>query len=166
MEYFDIYNDKWEKTGRTAARETRLQKGDYLLAADICLVNSEDCFLLQKRTANKTYCPNMWGLTGGSVLAGESSREAIYRETWEEICIKLEMSTVDKIYSYKSEGEALVDLWLGRLDCEVSQMKRQEEEVAELRWVSAAEVRKIIAEGQFMCGLVPGIEKCLEILGL
>ena len=47
MEYFDIYNDKWEKTGRTAARETRLQKGDYLLAADICLVNSEDCFLLQ-----------------------------------------------------------------------------------------------------------------------
>ena len=42
-------------------------------------------FLLQKRDNNTDYYPNMWTIFGGKVVEGESVKEALFRELYEEL---------------------------------------------------------------------------------
>ena len=72
MEFWDLYNDKREKTGRIHERGKALPEGYYHLCVSVWLVNRKGEFLLSQRHPDKEY-PLCWECTGGSVLAGESS---------------------------------------------------------------------------------------------
>ncbi|MBG0566833.1 NUDIX hydrolase [Actinoplanes aureus] len=48
------------------------------------LVDSDGALLLQLRDDKAPYYPNVWGLPGGTVEAGETPVEGAARELWEE----------------------------------------------------------------------------------
>ena len=52
------------------------------------VVDRSGALLLQQRDDKAPYYPNVWGLPGGAVEAGETPAEAAVRELWEEASIR------------------------------------------------------------------------------
>lgn len=84
-ELWDIYDENKNKTGKTAIRDvTILQKGEYHIVVTGIILNSKNEILISKRAMNKKF-GGMWECNGGSILAGETSKEGIKRtkrRTW------------------------------------------------------------------------------------
>lgn len=86
MELVDIYDQERRLTGKTAERGTKLSVGDFRMVVNLSILNSDNLLLIQQRQPFKEGWPNMWDISaGGSAIAGETSQEAIARETQEEI---------------------------------------------------------------------------------
>lgn len=83
-EIWDIYDRYGNRTGRTMKRGIP-KEGDYMLCVHIYLLASDNRFLIQKRSENKESHPGEWDITGGAAISGESSVDAILRETEEEV---------------------------------------------------------------------------------
>ena len=88
-EIWDIYDRYGNRTGRTMKRGIP-KEGDYMLCVHIYLLAFDNRFLIQKRSKNKESHPGEWDITGGAAISGESSVDAILRETEEEVGIKLD----------------------------------------------------------------------------
>ena len=69
--------------------------GEYHMAVIVVIVNSRGEVLLTRRAKEKDLCPGWWENTGGSVLAGETSLEAILRELREETGIRARPEELD-----------------------------------------------------------------------
>ena len=88
-EIWDIYDRYGNRTGRTMKRGIP-KEGDYMLCVHMFLLTSDNRYLIQKRSENKESHPGEWDITGGAAISGESSVDAILRETEEEVGIKLD----------------------------------------------------------------------------
>ena len=55
-----------------------------LMIACTFLVDRDGALLLQLRDDKAPYFPNVWGLPGGTIEAGETPAEGAARELWEE----------------------------------------------------------------------------------
>ena len=118
MELWDVYDARRQLTGRTHRRGVPMQPGDYHLIVFVWIFNSAGQLLLTKRSPEKESYPNLWETTGGAVIAGETSREAIVRELREETGLSAERMTclttllttpgfcTEKIAVYLAQGRA------------------------------------------------------------
>ena len=84
MELWDLYDKDRRPLGRTHQRGLPVPPGAYHLAVIVVILNPKGEVLLTRRAPEKDACPGWWENTGGSVLAGETSLEAITRELREE----------------------------------------------------------------------------------
>lgn len=149
MELWDIYNAKREKTGKTIVRGQKLKEDEYHLVVHIWIINSSGNFLIQKRAACVKIKPNMWAMTGGSAITGDDSPSACIREMYEEIGIKADMNNAKVAFTVTREDN-FCDVWVIRQDFDINQCKMQAEEVSDLKWVSADEIRRMVEEGTFV----------------
>ena len=88
MEYVDIYNDKREKMNIKTERGN-LKNGEYSISVHVWVIDNEK-LLIQKRASNKKIFPDMWEQSGGGVIAGETSIQAVKRECKEELNIDVD----------------------------------------------------------------------------
>jgi mutator protein MutT len=58
-------------------------------ASAIILYNKDKKILLQHRTDDAPYAPRKWGFFGGRIEKGETPKEAVVRECFEELNYKL-----------------------------------------------------------------------------
>lgn len=84
MELWDLYDKDRRPLGHTHQRGLPVPPGAYHLAVIVVILNPKGEVLLTRRAPEKDACPGWWENTGGSVLAGETSRQAIARELREE----------------------------------------------------------------------------------
>ena len=77
MELWDLYDKDRRPLGRTHQRGLPVPPGAYHLAVIVVILNPKGEVLLTRRAPEKDACPGWWENTGGSVLAGETSLEAI-----------------------------------------------------------------------------------------
>ena len=84
MELWDLYDKDRRPLGRTHQRGLPVPPGAYHLAVIVVILNPKGEVLLTRRAPEKDACPGWWENTGGSVLAGETSLEAITRELRED----------------------------------------------------------------------------------
>ena len=83
-ELFDIYDINRNFLGRSEKRHSYVFKsGEYHIVTDVFIFNSKKQLLLTRRVPTKVG-GLLWEGTGGSVLAGEKSEDAILREIEEE----------------------------------------------------------------------------------
>ena len=130
MELWDIYDKDRNKTGRTMKRGEPMKDGDYHLVVHICIFSSDGKMLIQQRQPFKDGWSNLWDITvGGSSVAGDTSIDAAVREVREEVGIQL--SPVTK-------------------DVDISSLKLQYEEVQQVKWADADEIKSMIDEGIFI----------------
>jgi len=142
-ELWDVYDSKKHLTGRTHHRGDKLNDNDFHLVVNALIFKSADEILLQQRSFEKMSYPGMWTAdTGGSVLAGETSEEAMVRELREELQLIVD---ADKLHFFVSRQYAdwIEDWYVVRIDASVANLKRQESEVASLRWTTLSEAIKI-----------------------
>ena len=148
MEVCDIIDEDGNITGKTIIKGEPIPKGFYHLGADVWIINSENKILIQKRSPKKRLQPNVWAMTGGSTLKGETTLETIERETLEELGIKLDIANLKLITSYKT-GTVWIDQYLIRQDIELQDIVMQEDEVSEVKWATYQEIEELLKNNQF-----------------
>ena len=163
MEKWDLYNENGEKIGKTILRGEELKSDEYHISVHIWILNDENKFLIQKRSASKKKFPNMWSMTGGAVLSGETSENACIREVFEELGICLNFKDLNKLGIIKRKN-CLVDVWVAYKNCDIETLTLQEEEVSDVKWVDIAEIKELLQNGEFTPSVVQGFEMCVKYI--
>ena len=152
-EIFDIYTRDGEYLGTAEKSKCHSQNlGFYHKPVWIWIINSNNEVLVQKRAACKKNHPNEWDMpSAGHVVVGETSIEGAIRETYEELGI------MTKEEDYKFIGEYIMDksyeiaqVYLLKLDLEISDFKLQKDEVAEVKWLSYDEFKQLFYSREFV----------------
>lgn len=155
MEIFDVLNEYGEFTGKTATREECHKKGLWHRAVYAFIIDKSGKVLLQKRSESKKLWPNMWDVTvGGHVDSGEFGRQALIRETKEELGIQISDEDVKYLLgstSINQQGDIINkhynECYIITKDIDISDIVVQKEEVAEIKYFSKDELLKRIENG-------------------
>lgn len=152
MESFDVLNEYGEFTGKIATREECHKNGYWHRAVYAFIIDNNGNVLLQKRSANKILWPNMWDVTvGGHVDSGEFGRQALIRETKEELGIEISDEDIKYLVgstSINEQGNIINkhynECYLITKNIDVSNVVIQKEEVSEVKYFSREELIKRI----------------------
>lgn len=73
MELWEVLDDNGNPTGEIMEKYDQkvFDKELYHLGSDVWIINNENKILIQKRLEQKRLEPNVWTMTGGSVILGE-----------------------------------------------------------------------------------------------
>ena len=149
IEIWDVLDENGNPTGKTALRgQGILKSGEYHLVVHIWIVSSSGQFLIQRRADDKKLMPGEWAATGGAAISGEDSFAAASRELFEELGIKSDRNSLKKLERIKRRN-SLLDVWAIVCDIPESKLVLQRSEVAQAKWVSEKELRKMIENGNF-----------------
>ena len=91
----------------------------------------------------------MWEFTGGGTLAGETTCQSAVRELAEETGIRAGENELELIATYANKNY-FMDIFLLRKDVEIKDIVLQPEETIDARWVTDSEIRKMLADGEFV----------------
>ena len=165
-ELWDIYDENRNKTGRLAERGvTKLEFGKefHIVVAGI-IINSENKILISQRAPHK-HLGLQWELNGGSILAGETSLEGILRELKEEL--GLEFSKKEAIFLKEITARKFPnfkDLWLFKKDIDIKDIKFNDGEAIDVKWVSIEEFIQMYNDGEIVETVDFGIEEYNEAI--
>ncbi len=156
-EYIDVINENGSPTGVKKLKSEVHRGGDWHRAVHVWIVNSKGELLIQKRAPQKDNHPNMWDIpSAGHVSAGETPAICAERETEEELGLTLGAEKFEYLFTVSQKSVSnngtyinneINDVFLVRLDAELSRMELQKEEVSEVRFVPFRELEKIIGNG-------------------
>ena len=156
MEYWDIYDSRKQKTGRTMKRnDWCLQDGEYHLSVLGVIARPDHRFLITRRVMSKQWAPGWWEVPGGGVRAGETSEEAVLREVKEETGLDVSGAEGGYVFSYHRENPGkgdnyFVDIYRFVLDFSETDVKLQEEETSDWMLADADEIRELAKQGIFL----------------
>lgn len=92
----------------------------------------------------------MWDITvGGSAVSGDTSQTAAEREVLEEIGYKLDLSNIRPSFTINFKN-GFNDIYLVEREIEIDTLKLQYEEVKEVKWATADEIKSMIESGEFI----------------
>lgn len=148
MELIDIVDKNNKLTGQVEDRWVASNKGLWRRIVSCWIMNEKGEVLLQKRTPNKKRNPNKWAKTGGQVDSGETVEEAIFREVKEELGIEISKEQIKVVDIYKSDDKSkrFVYNFIFVVNYEIKDYILQEEEVAEIKYVTIEDMELIKKE--------------------
>lgn len=138
MELWDLYDAERRPLGRKHLRGRPMKKGCYHLAVFVWVFDRHGRLLLTKRSPEKPAFPNLWALTGGAVMAGESSIHAVRRELFEETGIRARYSEFSMIDTYR-RNNCFCDVYFLKKTVPQDRLVMQEGETCDAKWVTRAE---------------------------
>lgn len=156
MEFWDIYDSNKRRTGRTMKRnDWCLKDGEYHLTVLGVIVRPDGRFLITQRVMTKSWAPGWWEVSGGGVMAGEDSADAVKREILEETGIDVTDCEGGYLFSYHREnpGEGdnyFVDIYRFVADVTEEDVKVQEKEAAGFKFATLEEIKELAAQGIFL----------------
>lgn len=157
MEYWDIYNSEKKPTGRTMKRnDWCLKDGEYhLTVLGVIKRKSDGKFLITQRSMDKAWAAGHWEVSGGGVMAGETSEQAVMREVLEETGLDVSSAEKKLFLTYKRENpdegdNYFVDVYLFTLDFDENDVKPQERETLGFKIASHEEIKAIADKGEFL----------------
>lgn len=172
-EFWDIYDENRNKTGRTAQRGVyQFKDGEYHIVVTAIILNMKNEILISKRADFKRY-GGMWECNGGSVLAGETSLDGMLREIKEELGITFKKEEAHFLKEIKRKKDSaklsdFKDVWVFRRDIKNEEISLPDGEATEFMWVTIDEFIKMYNNKE----IVPSVnfdrkdfEKALKILG-
>ena len=147
MELWDVLDGNRVKTGKIHIKGEASAPGEYHLVVYAWIRNNQNMYLIQKRASIRKVFPNIWTCSvGGSALKGETSIQAIMRETKEELGIDLNEETGVLLHSKKMDS-FFADIWMFEHDISVEELILQTEEVDDAMWASIEKMDEIEYSG-------------------
>lgn len=156
MERWDIYDKNKERTGRTMARnDWCLADDEYHLTVLGVVARPDGRFLITKRVMTKHWAPGWWEVSGGAVLAGEDSKDAVIREVREETGIDVSGADGGYLFTYHRENPGtgdnyFVDIYRFILDFDEADVRPQKEETDGFMLATLEEIRELAGQGIFL----------------
>ena len=156
MELWDIYDSNKELTGRTMERnDWTMKPGDFHLTVLGVIQREDGRFLITKRVETKAWAPGCWEVSGGAAQAGETSKEAVIRETLEETGIDVSDAKGGYVFTYSRENpdegdNYFVDIYKFIKNISEEDVKLQEAETAGFMFATKEEIEEIAKEGKFL----------------
>ena len=151
MEYNDIYDKDRQLTGRIHRRGSRWQPGEYGLVVCVWVYDGEGNLLLTRRAKEKSF-PGTWENSGGAVKAGETSRQAIARELFEETGIRAEEAEFELLDTGR-DRTFHYDYYCIKRKVSLSEIVLLPGETDDAQWASFDQVHKLIDEKK-MCKVI------------
>ena len=145
-EYNDIYDADRHLTGRTHRRGSPWHKGEFGLVVCVWVYDGKGNILLTRRAPGKSYA-GTWENSGGAAKAGETSRQAIARELFEETGIRAGLEEFELIGSDR-DNHAFYDFYCLKRQTPVEQIVLLPGETDDAKWVSFSQVHEMIEAGQ------------------
>lgn len=154
MEYIDIVDENGNKTGEVRSRVDVHKHGLLFRSVHIWCVNSNNEILLQKRAYNKKNFPGLWDISvGGLVSSGESLIDAAKKEVSEEIGLEVNEEDLEFFATTRQHlvyndyiDNGICTLYLLRTNLSIDKFSKQDSELADLRWFSFEEFKKMVEE--------------------
>ena len=141
MEWNDIYDEDRNLTGRVHRRGTHWNDGEYGLVVCVWVYDGMGHVLLTRRAKGKSYA-GTWENSGGAVKAGESSREAIARELFEETGILAQPEEFELLATDKDRNMFYVHYCL-----------KHPVHLSDVMWASFSKVHWMIRSGK-ICKII------------
>ena len=146
MEFNDIYDENRNLTGRVHRRGSSWKPGEYGLVVCVWVYDGKGNLLLTRRAKGKSFA-GTWENSGGAAKAGETSRQAIARELFEETGIHAEQEEFELLDSDR-DAHIHYDFYCLRRQTPLNQIVLLPGETDGVRWASFAEVHEMIREKQ------------------
>lgn len=138
IELIDIVDKNGNFTGQVMEREEAHNKNLLHNEISVYIINDKKEVLLQKRSPNKRFYPNKWGLCSGHVLSGESLKLAALREIEEEVGLKVSYSDLvqfgAKLINIKDTNSSIKYSFYIKRNLNIEDLIIQKEELTELKW--------------------------------
>ncbi len=115
-------------------------KGSQRKIVIAAVIRKDNKFLLGKRSLHKKQGAGYWSPISGRIEAGESDQDAVVREVFEEIGIKVR--PIKKITEFATHDKLCwIHWWL--VDIVEGEAYLKNDEHSELRWVTIEEMRNL-----------------------
>lgn len=151
MEIWDLYTHDRQLTGETHIRGKKLPPERYHLVVHVWIKNSQGQWLISQRAASRPTFPLKWESVGGSVTAGEDSLTGAIREAKEEVGVDLDPAQGRLVNSTVREHfQDIKDDWVFLYDGPVDLKNATADEVADMRWMTVAEIRQLFGAGELV----------------
>jgi len=150
-EYNDIYDEKGNKTGRIHRRGSSWRDGEYGLVVCVWVYDGKGKLLLTRRAKGKSFA-GTWENSGGAAKAGETSRQAIARELFEETGIRAEEAEFELLGSDR-DVHTFYDYYCLHRDVPLDQIVLQPGETDGVQWADFETVHQMIRDKQ-ICRII------------
>ena len=100
-ELLDLVNDQDKVIGTILRGNNPLQKGGYIRAAELLILNAKGELWIPRRTMQKRIAPGGLDFSAaGHVGSGDDYEETLHRETEEELNLKLDESKLEFLHKF------------------------------------------------------------------
>ena len=155
-EYIDIYDAERNRTGVTIPREGAfLKEGEFMLYVLAIVQNAEGKYLITQRSMDKHWAAGWWEVTGGGVLSGETSAQAVEREVREEVGLDIAGQPLVPVHAYTNvdldRGDNyIVDIYHFHLDVDKDDVTLQDSEAVDCAFATWDEIQQLADQGVFL----------------
>ena len=151
MEFNDIYDAERNLTGRVHRRGTRWKPGEYGLVVCVWVYDGKGNLLLTRRAKGKSFA-GTWENSGGAAKAGETSRQAIARELFEETGIRAAEEDFELLGSDRDRCTHY-DFYCLKRSVPLTQIVLLPGETDGVQWASFEQIRSMVRTGE-ICRII------------
>lgn len=147
MELFDAVDVNGVKLGFDIVRGDKHPKGVYHKVVQVFTFNQNGQLLVTLRHPDKIF-GLFWEITAGSVLKGETELQGAVRELEEETGITVAQNELHLLHTL-TETDALWYVYWVKTTVNEDEIRYQEGETIDHRWIDALEFLRLLDEGAF-----------------
>ena len=148
MEKRDLYDINRHLTNETIYKDEKIPPNRFILVVLVFIQNSNEDFLIQKRSKQKD---GKYASTGGHPKSGESSLDGIVTEIEEELGLVVLPEELELIYTGREDSKQIFfDIYYINKDFNLSSLVLQKEEVEFVEWDSVSQIIGLIKNGLFL----------------
>ena len=151
MEFNDIYDKNRNLTGRVHRRGSRWKAGEFGLVVCVWVYDGNGNLLLTRRAPGKSFA-GTWENSGGAAQAGETSRQAIARELFEETGIRAAEEEFELLCSDRDRNTHF-DFYCLKRQTPLEEIVLLPGETDDVQWASMQQVNQMVCSGQ-ICRII------------
>ena len=150
MELIEIVDKDGNFTGQVMDKEDAHNKNLLHNEVGIFIINDKREVLLEKRSANKRFSPNKWGLCAGHVDAYETLEDAALREIKEEVGLDVTPKELipygEREITISDSNSHITYFYYVKCNKKEDEFIIQEEELSEVKWFNIDEIITMIKD--------------------